>query len=630
MRFSVFLSGLLAILVSCWAEVRPVAAQSLSAGYSHTVGIDADGTVVAWGTSWLGTLTGSGENTLEALNTASLNGPGVIAVSADAFYSVALRSDGTVSAWGWNGNNAITAASSMEGVTAISTGGAKTIGLRPNGTVVGAARFSTDPIVVGAEEVEDATAVSMGGRHAVALLADGTVKAWGENDFGQVSVPQSVQGAIAVSAGSNHSLALLSDGTVEAWGNNGNNQVAGASNVTGATAVSAGRAHSLALHSDGTVSAWGHIWYETVSGAESIENAVFVTAGADHNYAVLRDGTITSWGRNNRGQQDTPSGFALPETVRWTSGTSADYLTSHLWDGHIPSTALSTAVFDQAGSYTVGFGNTAMAAGLNIDAGDVSFDLGSHQYQVGGDVSVATGASLAANGTVSAGGTVTTNGVIDVVSGGQLSGDSIGGSGTLVNNGSISGDVAMSSGGVLKGDGHLDGLLTLADGAVLAPGNSVGLMTGTDAVWGGGGVFDFEVNDAQGTFGGPAGWDGLQLSGTLEITATAADPFLINISSLDLNNLSGTAANFDATESYMWTFLTADGGIQGFDADLFELDWSGFQNDLQGGMFSLLQIDANSLGLQFNAIPEPSSLILMTTLGISLAVAHRRRKRRGE
>jgi hypothetical protein len=53
----------------------------------------------------------------------------------------------------------------------------------------------------------------------VALKSDGTVVAWGDNTFGQTTVPGGLFGVTAIAAGSYHTLALKSDGTVVAWGN---------------------------------------------------------------------------------------------------------------------------------------------------------------------------------------------------------------------------------------------------------------------------------------------------------------------------------------------------------------------------------------------------------------------------
>ena len=48
--------------------------------------------------------------------------------------------------------------------------------------------------------------------------ASGTVVAWGDNTFGQSSVPAGLTNVIAISGGAEHTLALKADGTVVAWG----------------------------------------------------------------------------------------------------------------------------------------------------------------------------------------------------------------------------------------------------------------------------------------------------------------------------------------------------------------------------------------------------------------------------
>jgi alpha-tubulin suppressor-like RCC1 family protein len=124
-----------------------------------------------------------------------------------------------------------------------------------------------------------AIAVSAGDAHSLALLNDGTVRAWGENDGGQLgdgtltdrSAPTrvgSLTGVMAVAAGGNHSLALAADGSVWAWGANASGQLGDGSTVTrnlpvrvsGLTdvvAIAAGSQHSLAIRADGSVWAWG-------------------------------------------------------------------------------------------------------------------------------------------------------------------------------------------------------------------------------------------------------------------------------------------------------------------------------------------------------------------------------------
>ena len=55
----------------------------------------------------------------------------------------------------------------------------------------------------------------------MALTSDHKVTGWGNNDFGQSHVPESIEGkTIMISTGLNFSLALTKSYTVEVWGIN--------------------------------------------------------------------------------------------------------------------------------------------------------------------------------------------------------------------------------------------------------------------------------------------------------------------------------------------------------------------------------------------------------------------------
>ncbi|MCX7861447.1 MAG: hypothetical protein N2449_00430, partial [Bacteroidales bacterium] len=125
----------------------------------------------------------------------------------------------------------------------------------------------------------NAQRIAAGGWHSVVVCNDSTVKAFGENETGQLgngantdsNVPVSViglTGVVAVSAGGDqleaHSMALKSDGTVWAWGSNIYGQLGNATTTSTNTpvqslilnnivAISAGGWHSVALKNDGTV-----------------------------------------------------------------------------------------------------------------------------------------------------------------------------------------------------------------------------------------------------------------------------------------------------------------------------------------------------------------------------------------
>ena len=187
---------------------------TVSAGGLHSLALCSDGSLVAWGYNGFGQL-GDGTTTDSSVPIAvdasgALAGKTVVAVSANGFHSLALCSDGTLVAWGeyWEG----------------------ALG---NGTTTG----STVPVEVttsGALLGKTVVKVSAGGSHSLALCSDGTLVAWGANAFGQlgngtttdstVPIAVSASGAlagktvVAISAGQYYNLALCSDGTLVGWG----------------------------------------------------------------------------------------------------------------------------------------------------------------------------------------------------------------------------------------------------------------------------------------------------------------------------------------------------------------------------------------------------------------------------
>src|SRR5258706_16329486 len=75
----------------------------------------------------------------------------------------------------------------------------------------------------------------------------GTVVAWGDNTYGQTTVPPGLTGVTALAGGGGHTVALKSDGTVVEWGDNTFGQTTVPAGLTGVTAIAAGGYHSPAL-----------------------------------------------------------------------------------------------------------------------------------------------------------------------------------------------------------------------------------------------------------------------------------------------------------------------------------------------------------------------------------------------
>jgi alpha-tubulin suppressor-like RCC1 family protein len=286
---------------------------TLSVGQSHVLAIAADGSLWAWGSDFAGEL-GNGSTGTSSAVPAQVNGiTNVIAVSAGNFFSIAIKSDGTVWAWGHNdagqlGDGTLitkTAPTQIPGFTgaiAVAAGPDHTVVLRNDGTVWawgnnthgqlgdGTTTSRSSPaqvpglsgiVGIAAGQGFQSSCCFGGLGHSLALGSDGRVWAWGYNDRGQLGdgttiarlapVPVvGLSGVVSIAAGgdsTNFSLALKSDGTVWGWGDNGNGdlgtdvqsvllaiQIAGLTNVT---AIAAGGGHTLARRSDGTVLALG-------------------------------------------------------------------------------------------------------------------------------------------------------------------------------------------------------------------------------------------------------------------------------------------------------------------------------------------------------------------------------------
>jgi chitodextrinase/alpha-tubulin suppressor-like RCC1 family protein len=203
---------------------------AIAAGYDTSYALRSDGTVVAWGSNSMGQVTGllgvAGAIDLTATYCdagfparpcAAARIPGAIAIASSVWHVLALKSDGTVVAWGLNDLGQSTVPGGLGNVVAIAAGYQFSLALRSNGTIVGWGS-STGNNISGPAAQTGAIAISAGIFHSLVLKSDGTVQAFGGNTDGQTDVPVGLDRVVRISAGWYHSLALKSDGTVIAWG----------------------------------------------------------------------------------------------------------------------------------------------------------------------------------------------------------------------------------------------------------------------------------------------------------------------------------------------------------------------------------------------------------------------------
>ena len=273
-------------------------------GGTTAYGIATDGTLWAWGKGQAGQL-GDGSTTAATgtpVQVSGLANVSKVVSGGQGATGYALLGDGTVWAWGKGssgqlGNGTTTATqstpvqvSTLTGVTDIATGPTATYAVKSDGTVWawgsggagqlgnGAKLNATSPVQVSG--LTGMTEVAGAYQAGYALKSDGTVWAWGAGAAGQLgngtttaiqTTPVQVSGLTNVTdiaAGFANAYALNADGTVSAWGAgasgaNGNGSLANAtspvdvSGLTHVTQIAGGDGQGYALDNNQQVWSWG-------------------------------------------------------------------------------------------------------------------------------------------------------------------------------------------------------------------------------------------------------------------------------------------------------------------------------------------------------------------------------------
>jgi len=321
----------------------------VAAGGAHSLALKSNGTVWAWGSNYRGELGdgNDGPSTIHRTPIQALSLSGITAIAAGGSHSLALKSDGTVWAWGDNdygqlgrgfssgggwGFTTPEQVTALSDVIAIAGGRTHSLALKSNGTV-----WAWGDNLIGqlgdGTTIDRCTAVQVlglsgvkaiaAGSHSLALKNDGTVWEWGGKYTRPVQI-LSLGNVIAIAAGLGHYIALKNDGTVWAWGMNGDGQLGDRTttnrdtpvqtlNLINVTAIAAGSFSSIALKSNGTVWAWGNnnsgqlgdgttTNRTTAVQVLNLSDAIAITNTSGHSLALNSDGTVRAWGNNSSGQ----------------------------------------------------------------------------------------------------------------------------------------------------------------------------------------------------------------------------------------------------------------------------------------------------------------------------------------
>lgn len=296
-------------------------AQNIAEGGSFTVVLCADGTAQAWGANYVGQLgdNGTGDNSPVPVDVYAIDNLKTIA--SGTTFSLALKNDGTVWAWGENMNGGCGDGTTITRFAPVQVYGPDSISFL--------------------DEVID---IAAGNQVGIALKADGTVWSWGATihgcagDGGGLGIshlyPVQVVGLDGVGfledviqiEASNYSVyALKSDGTVWAWGENVEKQLGDGTEINRLTPIqipgltdieniTAGTACAYAIKSDGTVWGWGandygklgtgasDLTYSTPVQMVDVEGAVAAAAGQHFVMILTNEGAVFTCGNNSDGQ----------------------------------------------------------------------------------------------------------------------------------------------------------------------------------------------------------------------------------------------------------------------------------------------------------------------------------------
>jgi alpha-tubulin suppressor-like RCC1 family protein len=264
--------------------------QNFYLGVQNTFVIKSDGTLWGIGSNVYGALglNFSAEyfNTFQQITTAN----NWLKISPSYFFTIALKTDGTIWAWGQDDNNQT--------------------GNPPSSAT------QNSPIQVGT--ANDWIDISAGtGSTAFALKADGTIWGWGFNPHSllvasssvhSVGTPLQVNGVngfVKMCAGGTHILAQKADGTLWAWG--------------------AGPARGLGPNALPTGSVPFQISTDTWS---------YFSTGMNTSFGIKTDGTLWAWGINTNGQlglgieSDQPTPVQIGTDTNWETVQARNFGTT--------------------------------------------------------------------------------------------------------------------------------------------------------------------------------------------------------------------------------------------------------------------------------------------------------------
>ncbi len=224
---------------------------SVNACLAHSLAIKTDGTLWAWGLNNNSQL-GDGTNTNSNIPIKIGTDTDWKEITGGTYHSLAIKTNGTLWGWGYGG---------------------------PDDFLLGSGFPSIVPVQRGTDT--DWAAISGDRSHTLAIKTDGTLWGWGSNLFGQLG-NGTISGSFITQIGTDtwtkvfatsyHSLGIRQDGTLWAWGLNDDGELGDGTTITRTLPVQVGSGndwakvyggnyYSMAIKLNGSLWTWGDNFY---------------------------------------------------------------------------------------------------------------------------------------------------------------------------------------------------------------------------------------------------------------------------------------------------------------------------------------------------------------------------------